>query len=434
MKLIDELSFPSTKTELELFSVPGTQVAVEKSKWREIPLANACTNDGPYEFHIPPGPHMLHLYKNYLLIEFRIRRTDGTRLIVGDPVVGPINLLGKTFFNEVRLILNGTEVFNSGNKYAFRSFLETELNFGTDAKNSQLQAALYCRDLPLEQIDAVTNTGLIARAGHFALSAMVQVMAPVHCDLFCQDRYLLNQLDVRLQLHRNSNNFVLMCFDANPDFVLEVNSMRWLVKTVEISPAVSLALEKTLLQYEAKYPVRRVEMKTMNVAAGLRGTQDNALFTGQIPRRVVFGCVDFDAFHGNFQKSPFNFKNYDIQRVGLTVCGETYPTKPLQLHFGNNQFVQAFVQMFEGLGMGGENRGNNVTMQSFKYGTCLFAFDLSPDEDDGGHWDLVKDGPVSVNIEFGTALANPVEIIVYAEFDNLLTIDKTRNVSIDYKT
>ena len=53
-KLLDELSTPSTKTELDLFQIPPTQVAVEDSYWKEIQLAQGINNEGPYEFY--PGP------------------------------------------------------------------------------------------------------------------------------------------------------------------------------------------------------------------------------------------------------------------------------------------------------------------------------------------------------------------------------------------
>lgn len=437
MKIIDNSSAPSTKTELDLFTVPPTQVAVEKTRWLEVPLSNACTNEGPYEFHIPTSPHMLHLFKNYVFLEMRIVHPDGGALVHPplenpDPLVGPINLIGKTFFNQVQVFLNGSEVFNSGNKYAYRAYLETILNHGSDSKESQLQACMYSEDPP-EHIDDEDNTGLQNRARRFRASAWVQVMAPIHCDLFCQDRYLLNQTDLRVVLHRNIDRFLLMKFNGAQDYKIQLNSMRWFVKTVEVGPSVMMGIERTLTEFTAKYPIRRVELKSMNVAAGLRSTQNNSIFSGQLPRRLVIGCVDSDAFHGTYAKSPFNFKNYSIQNVFITAGGQTFPSKPLQMNFPQNHYVRAFIQLFEGLGIGGENKGNGVGFESFKNGSCLFAFDLSPDEDDGSHWDLIKDGSVTINIEFGDALQAAVEVVVYAEFDNLLTIDKHRNPTIDYR-
>ncbi len=72
----------------------------------------------PYEFHIGPNPQFLHLAKNYLFIELKIVKEDSTNLIHPpaaqnvDPLVGPINLIGKTLIRQVKLSLNGSEVTN----------------------------------------------------------------------------------------------------------------------------------------------------------------------------------------------------------------------------------------------------------------------------------------------------------------------------------
>ena len=431
---------PSTKSELNLFDVPPTQVVVENSRWNEINLRNACTNTGPYEFHIGPNPQFLHLAKNYLFIELRIVKENGNNLIhtAGaanvDPLVGPINVIGKTFLRQVKLSLNGMEVFDSGDKYAYRAFLETELNYGYDARFSHLQSGLYNQDTPYNHINDDQNTGLVARATGFRGSNWVQVMAPIHTDLFAQNKYLLNNIDFRLTLYRNTDAFCLMSENAAQQYKIQVNNMKWYVKGVDVSKSVSLALERSLMQYTAKYPIRRVELRTIHVNQGSRATPSNAIFNGQVPRRLVIGCVDADAYHGVYTKSPFNFGNNGIDEVTITAAGQTYPTKPLTMDFANDRYTRAFVQLFEGLGISDDNKGNGINLKKFKSGTCLFAFDLSPDEDDGGdHWDLVKEGETIVNIHFSAATAEALEVVVYAEFDNLLTIDHTRNTYIDIK-
>src|SRR5437867_3392387 len=132
MSLVDSLSVPSTKSELDLFTVPPTQVVIKKGYWDEIHPTNPVTNEGPYEFRIPPDPHLLQLSKNYLYMKLSITKTDGSALKADDALVAPINLIGKTFFKQVKMYLGGKLVFDSGDKYMFRAFMETELNFGYD--------------------------------------------------------------------------------------------------------------------------------------------------------------------------------------------------------------------------------------------------------------------------------------------------------------
>lgn len=434
-KLIDIASNPGTKSELDLFNIPPTQVAVVRNQWKEIQAANAIDSEGPYEFHIAPNPQMLQLSKNYLYMELRVLKEDGTQAdeIVNNVVkVSLINMIGSTFVKQVKLSINGSEIFDSGDKYAYRAMMETELCHGKDAKSSQLQAALYFADT-YNKIDDATNEAIKWRALLCDNSKWVQVMAPIHADLFSTNRYMLSHTDIRMQVYRNSDAFCLMRFDTE-NYKIEVGSMRWYVKTVDIQPSIGLALEKTLLHHTAKYPVRRVVIKTLHIDAGRKEAPQTPIFNGQIPRRLVIGCVSYASYIGSYAHSPFNFKHFQMNELSIVVGGESVPFKPLTMNFLGNQYMRAFTQLFEGLGIAGEDKGNGIDMHKFASGSTLFAFDLSPDEDDGGHWDLVKEGATCINMKFGAAVpAGGIEVIAYGEFDNLLTIDRNRNPYTDYK-
>ena len=107
--------------------------------------------------------------------------------------------------------------------------------------------------------------------------------------------------------------------------------------------------------------------------------------------------------------------------------------QPLNVDFKNNLYINAYNQLFEALDLARDNKGNGINRSDFKNTHCIFAFDLTPDEDDNGHWDLIRDGTTSIDIKFSEKLPDSgVQILVYAEFDNLLLIDKDRNVFFDY--
>ena len=55
-----------------------------------------------------------------------------------------------------------------------------------------------------------------------------------------------------------------------------------------------------------------------------------------------------------------------------------------------------------------------------------------PDLDEGGHFHLVKQGNLRLELHFATQLPETINVIVYAEFDNVIEDDKARNVSFDY--
>ena len=79
-------------------------------------------------------------------------------------------------------------------------------------------------------------------------------------------------------------------------FKVKILDCKLYLRTVKISPSVFIAHNKTFEGGIAKYPIRRAVCKTYTIPTGnLDHALDN-LFTGQIPTRIVIGCVDNDAY------------------------------------------------------------------------------------------------------------------------------------------
>lgn len=258
-RFIDQHSSLSTKSERDLFSLPPTQVAIKRAFKDVVHPSNPITHDGPYEFRIPPDPNFLNLSKHNIYFQMRIVRPDNTNLVnqgdaaVQDPLVAPINAIGKTFFKQVKLFLNSKLAYDSGDKYHYRAYLETLLNYGSEAKASHLSSCLYSTETG--NIDAADNEAFTSRAELFRGSQWVEVMAPVHVDLMMQDRFLLPHTELRLELHRNPDALLLMCHQANAlAYKIEVREVRLFMEKVEVLESIQLALESTINQYAAKYP------------------------------------------------------------------------------------------------------------------------------------------------------------------------------------
>ena len=70
----------------------------------------------------------------------------------------------------------------------------------------------------------------------FKDSQWVELMAPIHTDLFMQDRLLVNQCEIRVELHRNDDKFCILSKSANTEsYKIEVKQMSLFVKKCEIS-------------------------------------------------------------------------------------------------------------------------------------------------------------------------------------------------------
>ena len=429
------------RSEINLFQIPKTQIGIEKTQWIEIPLRNSLSNKCPFEFVISPNPYMLQLSKNYLFIECRILDSDDNP-IKGDipnatggrttaPYTGPIQLFAKTFIKKLQLSLNGNQIYDSGPNYAYRAYLETELMHGYESKKTYLGASGYVLDD--DTVDAEANTGFKNRATPFREGEFVQMMGSLHCDLFQQDRFLLPNIELRLTIFPNSNAFNLLNY-TDGEYKVDFQSLKLYVKSVELMKSYYLSLERALPQTPAKYPLKRVATYNLHITQTRRSIPVNDIFGGIIPRRVIIGCVKAKAYHGDFKKSPFYFEHFKLTEIYIRAGGERYPNIPLAPDYENDNFVRAYMQLMEGLGYAGTDTCNTITQKRFKDGWCIYCFDLSPTQDDSDqNWNLERKGSTSIHLEFKDPVPDGgIEVIIWAEFDSMLSIDGMRNCFLDY--
>ena len=93
-------------------------------------------------------------------------------------------------------------------------------------------------------------------------------MAPIHAELFMNDRLLLSNMDLRMQIHRNSDKFCLTSFATDADYKIQVVNMSWYVKKVEVSKSVHTAIEMALQRNTVKYPLHRVVLSKLHIGQG----------------------------------------------------------------------------------------------------------------------------------------------------------------------
>jgi hypothetical protein len=222
----------------------------------------------------------------------------------------------------------------------------------------------------------------------------------------------------------------------NEGFKVKITEANLWVRRCKISPSVLLAHSKTLEHGTAKYPITHVDVKSFTLPSGIRSKTLDNVFSGQVPKRIIVGLVSNKAFNGDFKLNPFNFKHYKTNYFSLYVDGEQIPSKPLQPNFadGIEQFVLSYNTLFNGTGIHYSNTGNSISRHEYKNGNCLMVFDLTPDlsANETSYWNLVRNGNVRVEFGFAEDLPETVNCLVYAEFDNVIEIDRFRNVSTDY--
>ena len=143
------------KSEVDLFSIPPTQLSLEKGRWIEYrPLSSVQNNDSAITFVIAGTDEYLDLSKTILVVEGKVvTGTDG-ELSTGQASVAPVNNFLHSLFRQVDVYFNGKQVTPAMGTYAYRSYLETLLNYDVSAKESQLSSSMYYKDTAGEMDEA----------------------------------------------------------------------------------------------------------------------------------------------------------------------------------------------------------------------------------------------------------------------------------------
>lgn len=142
------------------------------------------------------------------------------------------------------------------------------------------------------------NDGLRERHKAINDSKKIVLMDRLHIDLFQQEKFLPNGVDVRLRFNRAKPQFYMMTAALSSGKVSIQSIVMW-VRKIKPTPAIQNAINQRLNSETVKYPLRRVEVKTFTIATGSQSKITDHLFQGQMPKRVLIGFLENAAFNGD---------------------------------------------------------------------------------------------------------------------------------------
>lgn len=322
-----------------------------------------------------------------------------------DDAVGTIQAIGATWIRNLRVTINGRETFNSNSLYAYKSYIDLELSYNREVKSTFLGVMGYFPMGAQQFNQNVANEQYTSSKQVFEKGRVAQFYTKLNADIFSSELLMINNVAIEIEIHPNDAKFMLMDLDTaatattKPSYRLSLTSCKLFCKYVQLMEGLAMDIDRHLQQSPARYGIRRSELKSHYISADRLEFQ-SSLFTEQLPRRIIIGLVDADAYAGSLSKSPFNFMHNSVREISITCGTESTPSVLYNLDFDSHHFMRAYVDMMEGVGFASSLETNGISPKHFKNGWALFTFTLTADLENSAAFELIRSGTTSIHIRF----------------------------------
>ena len=177
----------------------------------------------------------------------------------------------------------------------------------------------------------------------------------------------------------------------------------------------------------AKYPTVRSEIRVFSYPINQLEFNEGNVFQGRVPDRLVVGFLHTQFYHGNVAYPPFSFQKFGLIQIEQSVQGEVYPASALELNHNNTQKdLEGFFRFLVASEAWRKGEANMVEPDMWGGTGCctLFMFDNVPIcAADGTLMNPRQDGDVRIRFKLGAAVNHVINVLLYAEFENVLEID-----------
>ena len=394
------------------------------------------TDGGPLEFNVDAvQDQYTDLSSSYLDIECSVVRTDGGGLgaTADDVKAWPGDNMLHSIFKRVTFAVSGQDVEYVPN-YPYRSYIETLLSHGVDAKKGRLAGLSgWFEDGNLgRDHDQLTDAATAARKGEVFTDKTLSFCGELHLASLSQDRYLPPGVSCKLEMERSESAFCLMSTAAAPENGARVKLTKCdlYVRRLHVNPTLQNAHTESMLRGDLfNYQLTRVKTQLLTLPMGVQQHTLKVDESGQLPQRLFVGFVRHTAQSGHFQQNPFNFQAFGVNSVSLIFNGIPVG-QPFRPSFARNSWAREYKHLMDTSDKGGGESDNGLTYERFGQGFALYAFDGRPNLSQGDAVPLIRTGTVNVDVSFAEPTTQTLSAVIYAEHYGAFTLDAEQNVAI----
>ena len=427
----------ATHSALDYFTT--SQILIDFQRGYDEIVYPPSNPDGPvleFEFQAPKtevGGSVVDLKNIFLKLEVQLEKHTGTAADQNAVLPIFVNNLGQSLFQNVEILLNGTQVSTSLNLHPYKAMLEADLSYDPAAKHGILCSQGYYYEPDPTQF-AATEDETKLKNGFEARREIVKTRKSWNYYFTVSDsfllgthNYLLPGVELRMRLTRATDQFVLLQPDealAAKDFSIKINSASLYVHMLELRNQSFLSIEKGLTKRAAVYEFKETLPKSFLISDGTSVFYKDDIFSRAPVNRITLAMVPEDGFTGNYDTNPFDFTDFNLDTVRLMREGSTVGNTPLEV---GKSHVRAYYTTLRNIGL--EHGANGITLEQFEHHFCL-VFQLTADLqiDDNTIRPELTGGRLAVELKFSKPTEKPIRLLLLGERRSVVFIDRNREV------
>jgi len=258
-----------------------------------------------------------------------------------------------------------------------------------------------------------------------------------HPEVFHTGKAMVPGVEIKMKFHFNSPSLFLNGVGKAGRLKEEDVKIRFHLCQLRLNETIymNLVSQRHNQGAVAVYPTVRSEICTFSMENSLTRFEIRDLFQNRVPDRMIVGLLDSRAFNGAVTRDPFCFQKFDLTSIKQIVKGEEYPYETLEL-VGNDatKDLLGFFRYLQASGAWCKMEGTMVEQGDWGQdkGCTLFLYDnVANGCADSKNLNPKQSGDLQLKLEFRTAPANNITLLVYGEFENLIEIDPNGAVLYD---
>lgn len=420
--------------------------------YKKKPVSDLCENgfveyfyskndprNGVLEFVVEGNfDHLIVPCKTFLKLSLELhgKNKTGDKTVAEGADVSVINNIFGSLFESVEVQVSGQNITKTDKLIPYSAYLQNLCNYGEEALETYFEICGWAKDTAgaMDDTSGDNNNGLKKRREYFNLDKNTrgEFIGKLCSPLFFQEKVLPTQVSLRILLQKASDKFLMMHEEGH--FELKIVDAVLMVQKVSVITHLQQSYLKLLEEdHPIPYFLRTPTVNYYTIERYSSQFMRDDLFQGRVPRRIVIGLVETDAYQGKRDKNPFNFQDFGLTEICLYKDGIPYPRPMLRMDFQKNVSVDAYHNFMSSINGAYTRNVPRLTKHDFMNGFALFSYDMSPDQMGSVHPGtmLNMNSNIRVEMRFKEPLTKNITLLVYSETDHLMEINRDRRVTIN---